>query len=82
MPQTVSKWERALSLPDIDNLIKLAQLLNVTIDELVRSDEQLIRTFIAIDGGGTKTEFVAFSENGHIIKHLLRGSTNSNVVGT
>ena len=81
MPQTVSKWERALSLPDIDNLIKLAQLLNVTIDELIRSDEQMIRAFIAIDGGGTKTEFVAFSENGHIIKHLLRGSTNPNVVG-
>lgn len=81
IPQTVSKWERALSLPDIDNLIKLAQLLDVTIDELVRYDEQLVHTFIAIDGGGTKTEFVAFSDNGHVIKHLLRGSTNPNVAG-
>ncbi len=81
MPQTVSKWERGLSAPDIDNLIELATLLNVTVDELIRPDSYLGRTFIAIDGGGTKTEFIAFTEDGHIIRHLLRGSTNPNVVG-
>lgn len=73
--------ETGLSAPDLENLIELATILNVTIDELIRPDSHLGRTFIAIDGGGTKTEFIAFSEDGHIIRHLLRGSTNPNVVG-
>ncbi len=37
-PQTVSKWERGVSVPDIDNLIELAKLLNVSVDELIRTD--------------------------------------------
>ncbi len=37
--------------------------------------------FAAIDGGGTKTEFLLFTEGGHILRRLLRGSTNPNIVG-
>ena len=81
MPQTVSKWERGLSAPDLDNLIELSKLLNVTVDELIKPDIYTTRVFLAIDGGGTKTEFVLFTEDGHIIRHTLRGSTNVNVVG-
>lgn len=33
--QAVSKWERAEASPDTDNLIELARLYNVTIDELL-----------------------------------------------
>ena len=33
--QAISKWERAESLPDTENLIKLAKLYNITIDELI-----------------------------------------------
>lgn len=33
--QAVSKWERGEALPDTDNLIRLAKLYNVSIDELV-----------------------------------------------
>ncbi len=49
--------------------------------ELLKNDPLHHRKFIAIDGGGTKTEFVSFDENGHIVQHLLRGSTNPNVIG-
>ncbi|MGN0779337.1 MAG: helix-turn-helix domain-containing protein [Aristaeellaceae bacterium] len=34
--QAVSKWERAESSPDTDNLIALSQLYGVTLDELVK----------------------------------------------
>lgn len=34
--QAVSKWERAESAPDMGNLIALADLYEVTIDELLR----------------------------------------------
>ena len=33
--KSVSKWERGEALPDTDNLIRLARLYNVSIDEIV-----------------------------------------------
>lgn len=37
--QAVSKWERAEASPDTDNLICLANLYGVSLDELLRTDE-------------------------------------------
>jgi len=37
--QAVSKWERAESSPDTDNLIELARLYNVSLDELLYTAE-------------------------------------------
>lgn len=37
--QTISKWERAESSPNTDNLIALAKLYGVTIDELINGKE-------------------------------------------
>lgn len=39
--QSVSKWERAEASPDTDNLICLAKLYNVSIDDILRSDETI-----------------------------------------
>lgn len=39
--QAVSKWERAESSPDTDNLICLAKLYNVSLDYLLSTDESL-----------------------------------------
>ena len=39
--QAVSKWERAESSPDTDNLIILAKLYNVSLDELLSTDESI-----------------------------------------
>ena len=33
--QTVSKWEKGLSVPDADLLMKLAEVLDVTVDDLL-----------------------------------------------
>jgi transcriptional regulator with XRE-family HTH domain len=39
--QAVSKWERAEASPDTDNLICLAKLYNVSIDELLSTEENV-----------------------------------------
>lgn len=38
--QSVSKWETGQSVPDLDKIIKLADLFDVSVDELVREGER------------------------------------------
>lgn len=38
--QSVSKWETGQSVPDLDKLIKLADLFGISVDELVREEER------------------------------------------
>ena len=40
--QAVSKWERAEASPDTDNLILLARLYQISLDELLKTDEEII----------------------------------------
>ena len=40
--QAVSKWERSEASPDTDNIILLAKLYNVSLDELLRTDEEVV----------------------------------------
>lgn len=81
-PQNISKWERGLCLPDVEKLCILADVLGVSTDVLLspmdNSDEC---SLIAIDGGGTKTEFCLFSKNGEVKERLVLGATNPNAVG-
>ena len=37
--QSVSKWETDASIPELDKLLKLSELFDVTLDELVRGEE-------------------------------------------
>lgn len=39
--QSVSKWETAKNYPSIEVIINLSDLFEITIDELLRSDEEL-----------------------------------------
>lgn len=41
--QAVSKWERAEASPDTDNLILLARLYNISLDELLRTEDEIPR---------------------------------------
>ncbi|GIQ69135.1 XRE family transcriptional regulator [Xylanibacillus composti] len=44
--QSVSKWENGQNYPSIEIIIKVSDLLGVTIDELLRSDEELTKKVI------------------------------------
>lgn len=79
-PQTVSKWETALSTPDLENLVNLAAALGVTVDNLL-GDIASRMAIIAVDGGGTKTEFVLCRPDGHILARKILGASNPVSVG-
>lgn len=79
--QAISSWECGNTLPDIENLCRLSDVLCVSVDELLQKgasqDESLL---IAVDGGGTSTEFVLFTSSGRILKRIkLPGSNVSNI---
>ncbi|CAM4507538.1 transcriptional regulator with XRE-family HTH domain [Paenibacillus endophyticus] len=44
--QSVSKWENGQNYPGIEIIIKISDLFELTIDELLRSDEELTKTVI------------------------------------
>lgn len=57
--QAVSKWERAESSPDTDNLICLAKLYNISLDDLLNTDEtieEISREVKEKEGEKTKKE--------------------------
>ncbi|MBQ4559506.1 MAG: helix-turn-helix transcriptional regulator [Tyzzerella sp.] len=39
-PQAIYKWQQGLALPTIDNLVVLASLLGVKIDDIIVTDMQ------------------------------------------
>lgn len=39
--QAISKWERGESSPDTDNLISLAEIYGITLDELINPDKEI-----------------------------------------
>ena len=39
-PQAIYKWQKGQALPTIDNLIVLAKLLDVTMDDIIVADMQ------------------------------------------
>ena len=40
--QTISKWEVGKNIPELEKLIKLAELFNITVDELVKDNIEII----------------------------------------
>ena len=79
--QSISKWECGIALPDVDKLCRLAQIFNVTVDTLIGYNAEEKRMMIGVDGGGTKTEFILFGEDGVIHERIKLGACNPNAVG-
>ena len=80
-PQAISKWECAQAVPELDKLCTLAEVLGVSVDALVNSQPVSRRVLIGVDGGGTKTEFILFGEDGTLYKRLVLEGSNPNVHG-
>jgi len=68
--QAVSKWERAEASPDTDNLILLARLYGVSLDELLQTDDEIPKREAENNNEEEKTrgEYVNVSLKGvHVI---------------
>lgn len=71
--QAVSKWERAEASPDTDNLILLARLYGVSLDELLRTEDEIpIPSYIEENtdssGSGEEEDYVHVGFNGIHVK--------------
>lgn len=55
--QSVSKWENNKNYPSIETIINLSDLFDITIDELLRSDDRLKEKVIE---DGTKNKYMTF----------------------
>ena len=77
--KTVSKWETEGSIPSIEALFKVANILRVSIVELFKCDE--IIYYLGIDGGGTKTELVLSDSDDKTVSRLVLDGCNPNTVG-
>lgn len=53
--QSVSKWENDGAVPDLDKIIKLAEIFGITIDELVKGE-------LSASSEENKGEYTAFSK--------------------
>ena len=77
--QAVSNWERGVAPPELENIIRIAEIFGVTVDSLLRPSGEAL--FLGIDGGGTKTEFALVNSAGEVKRLLLRGGSNPNDIG-
>lgn len=67
--QAVSKWERAEASPDTDNLILLARLYGISLDELLKTDDEIPRPYEeeragALNGETDRTEQESTQDSG------------------
>ena len=80
-PQSVSKWECGQSIPELDKLCAAADILEVSVEDLLGGRPSVMPVLVGVDGGGTKTEFVMFREDGTLLKHLVLEGSNPNLRG-
>lgn len=43
--QSISKWENGLSLPSFSNVVAISDLFQISLDELIRGDDELMNKF-------------------------------------
>jgi len=76
--QAVSKWERGESSPDISHVRKLTELLRVSADALLGIALDKPSGLLAVDGGGTKTEFALILPDGTLLQRFVLEGANPN----
>ncbi|WP_261806522.1 helix-turn-helix domain-containing protein [Lapidilactobacillus luobeiensis] len=45
--QTISNWENSRSYPDVERVMRLAELYHLSLDELLRGDQQMVRSWVS-----------------------------------
>lgn len=64
--QAVSKWERAEASPDTDNLIMLARLYGVSLDELLKTEDDIPPAAVIAQDAAVSGEMSAAGESGEV----------------
>lgn len=64
--KSISKWERGESIPDVETLVLISEVFNVSLDYLVQSEHEEIVVFDA-----TKTKYTMSKTQKHFIITLL-----------
>jgi len=67
--QTISNWETGKSYPDIHSLLLLSTLFNISLDQLIKGDLEIMKEEIS------KKEIQEFNFYGGIFSILLIGTT-------
>ena len=78
--KAVSKWECGGGIPPVSELVRVAALLGVSLDELLSGGAQA-KYFLGIDGGGTKTAFLLQRADGEEVASCTLGPSNPNDIG-
>ena len=74
--QAISAWERGLSIPDLENAVRLADYFGVSVDALLTQAGQEL--FVGINSDSTCTEFVLFEKNGTVKRVERQEGANPN----
>jgi len=77
--KTVSKWECACGIPDIEGLFALSGKLCVSLEELFSDGSALY--YLGIDGGGTKTALILADSSGKQLRKLVTDCCNPVDIG-
>lgn len=78
--KSVSKWENSSALPTIEMVLTLADLFNLSLDELI-FENNTCYYFLGIDGGGTKTTFKLIDKSGMLLNRISKGPSNPYDIG-
>ena len=74
--QAISAWERGLSVPDLENAVRLAEYFGVSVDALLTQNGQEL--YVGIDGDSAGTEFVLFDRSGTVKRIERQEGANPN----
>lgn len=74
--QAISSWERGVSVPELENAIRLADFFEVSLDKLIANADRPL--YVGIDGGGSKTELVLFQADGTVRNVVFVEGSNPN----
>lgn len=79
--KSIEKWESGKGVPPLEVVCRIAEIFGVTVDSLVYAQKTEIRYLLAIDGGGTKTEFLLTDANRKELARKILGPSNAVDIG-
>ena len=79
--KAIEKWEYNHSLPTMETALLLADFFGVTLDALIYNQKTEIKYLLAIDGGGSKTEFLLTDTNKNKLSGITLGPSNPGDIG-